>query len=127
MSAFAGKADIKTGLIPDFLIPCETVPRRLPLARLSWGLIFGWSSLRETLVHPHRLTEFCAPLTFAIFLAHAASAQVTDRMKATAPEKMMPVDKALKMRECEKRMEQQKIKMEDRSRFLDECVWAKAK
>jgi len=48
-------------------------------------------------------------------------------MKATAPEKMMPADKALKMRECEKRMEQQKIKMEDRSRFLDECVWAKAK
>jgi hypothetical protein len=48
-------------------------------------------------------------------------------MKATAPEKMMPVDKALKLRECEKRMEQQKIKMEDRSRFLDECVWAKAK
>jgi hypothetical protein len=36
-------------------------------------------------------------------------------------------DKALKMRECEKRMEQQKIKMEDRSRFMDECVWAKAK
>ena len=74
----------------------------------------------------HRLAEFSVPITFAIFLAHAASAQVTDR-KATAPEKMMPVDKALKMRECEKRMEQQKIKMEDRSRFLDECVWAKAK
>ena len=78
-------------------------------------------------MHPHRLTEFSVPTTLAIFLAHAASAQVTDRMKATAPEKMMPVDKAQKMRECEKRMEQQKIKMEDRSRFLDECVWAKAK
>ena len=77
-------------------------------------------------MHPHRLTEFSVPITLAIFFAHAA-AQVTDRMKATAPEKMMPVDKALKMRECEKRMEQQKIKMEDRSRFLDECVWAKAK
>jgi hypothetical protein len=35
------------------------------------------------------------PITLAIFLAHAASAQVTDRMKATAPEKMMPVDKVL--------------------------------
>jgi hypothetical protein len=31
---------------------------------------------------PHRLTEFSVPITFAIFLAHAASAQVTDRMKA---------------------------------------------
>jgi hypothetical protein len=78
-------------------------------------------------MNPHRLTEFSVPIILAIFLAHAASAQVTDRMKASAPEKMMPVDKALKMRECEKRMEQQKIKMEDRSRFLDECVWAKAK
>jgi hypothetical protein len=57
-------------------------------------------------MHPHRLTEFFVPITLAIFVAHAASAQVTDRMKATAPEKMMPVDKALKMRECEKRMEQ---------------------
>ena len=43
-------------------------------------------------------------------------------MKATAPEKMMPSDKAQKMRECEKRADQQKIKMEDRSRFVNECV-----
>ena len=28
---------------------------------------------------------------------------------------------------CEKRMQQQKIRTEDRSRFVDECVWAKAK
>ena len=40
-------------------------------------------------------------------------------MKATAPEKMMPSERASKMRECERRMEQQKIKMEDRSRFVD--------
>jgi hypothetical protein len=74
-----------------------------------------------------RLTVFYAALTFAMFLAHAAPAQMTPRMKATAPEKMMPAERASKMHECEKRMEQQKIKMEDRSRFLDECVWAKAK
>ena len=78
-------------------------------------------------MHPHRTTGFFAALTFAMFLAHAASAQVTDRMKATAPEKMMPVDKAQTMRECQKRAEQQKIKMENRSRFVDECVAAKAK
>ena len=78
-------------------------------------------------MHPHRATAFFAALTFAMFLAHAASAQVTDRMKATAPEKMMPVDKAPKMRECQKRAEQQKIKMENLSRFVDECVAAKAK
>jgi hypothetical protein len=43
-------------------------------------------------------------------------------MKATAPEKMMPSDKAQRMRECAKRAEQQKIKIEDRSRFVNECV-----
>ena len=42
-------------------------------------------------------------------------------------EKMMPADRASKMRECEKRMQQQKIRTEDRSRFVDECVWAKEK
>jgi hypothetical protein len=78
-------------------------------------------------MHPHPLTVFSVALTFAMFLAHAASAQMKDRIKATAPEKMMPADKVAKMRECEKRTEQQKIKMEDRSRFMDECVWAKAK
>ena len=30
----------------------------------------------------------------------------------------MPTNKAQKMRECEKRAEQQKIKLEDRSRFV---------
>ena len=48
-------------------------------------------------------------------------------MKATAPEKMMPSDKAQKMRECEKRASQQKIKVEDRSRFVNQCVAALAK
>ena len=78
-------------------------------------------------MHPHRLTVFFIALIFAMFFAHVTSAQVTDRMKATAPEKMMPADKTAKMRECKKRTEQQKIKMEDRSRFMDECIWAKTK
>jgi hypothetical protein len=60
-------------------------------------------------------------------LAQAASAPLADHMKATAPEKMMPAEMVSKMRECKKRAEEQKIKMEDRSHFVDECVWAKAK
>jgi hypothetical protein len=40
---------------------------------------------------------------------------------------MMPAERMSKMRECKKRAEEQKIKMEDRSHFVDECVWAKAK
>ncbi|HEX3340812.1 MAG TPA: hypothetical protein VHT68_16770 [Pseudolabrys sp.] len=78
-------------------------------------------------MQPHRPIAFFAALTFTMLLAHATSAQVVDRMKATAPEKMMPADKAPKMRECEKQAEQQKVKMEDRSRFVNECVAAKAK
>jgi hypothetical protein len=76
----------------------------------------------------HRRMAFLIALTFAAaFFAHTMSAQVPGPMKATAPEKMMPSDKAKKMRECEKRAEQQKIKMEDRSHFVNECIAAGAK
>jgi len=75
----------------------------------------------------YRLTQLLATLTVATFLAQPTSAQLVDRMKATAPEKMMPTERVPKMRECEKRAQEQKIKMEDRSRFVGECVWAKAK
>ena len=71
---------------------------------------------------------FLIALTFVVaFFVHIASAQVPGPMKATAPEKMMPSDKARKMRECEERAKQQRIKMEDRSRFVNECVAAEAK
>ena len=79
-------------------------------------------------MHRHCPTVFLATLTFvAVLLAHAASAQGPDHMKATAPEKMMPIDKAKKMRECEERAKQQKIRTEDHSRFVNECVAAGAK
>jgi hypothetical protein len=79
-------------------------------------------------MHQYRPMVFLISLTLAAaFFAYTASAQVPGPMKATAPEKMMPSNKAQKMRECEKRAEQQKIKMEDRSRFVDECVAAQAK
>ena len=76
----------------------------------------------------HHSTAFLATLILvAMVFTHAASAQGPDRMKATAPEKMMPSDKAQKMRDCEKRAKQQKIKMEDRSRFVNECIAVGAK
>ena len=64
---------------------------------------------------------------FALFFGIAAfgqagSAQMSGPMKATAPEKMMPREKAQKMRECDKRAEQQKIKMEDHARFVNKCM-----
>ena len=65
-------------------------------------------------------------LSFGVALfAYAASAQLPGPMKATAPEKMMPQEKAQKMRECTRRAEQQKIEMKDRARFINECVGTK--
>ena len=65
-------------------------------------------------------------LSFGVALfAHAASAQLPGPIKATAPEKMMPQEKAQKMRECTSRAEQQKIEMKDRARFINECVGTK--
>ncbi|MGB8447070.1 MAG: hypothetical protein WCE32_22110 [Pseudolabrys sp.] len=61
----------------------------------------------------------------AAIFANAASAQLPGPMKATAPEKMMPHEKAQKMRECAWRAEQQKIETKDRARFINECVGGK--
>ena len=74
-------------------------------------------------MHRHRSMALVCALSFgtATFV-QVASAQAPGRMKATAPEKMMPAEKAQKMRECERRAEQQKIKMEDRARFVNECI-----
>jgi hypothetical protein len=78
-------------------------------------------------MYSYRVALFLIALTLVTLLAQAASAPLADHMKATAPEKMMPAEMVSKMRECKKRAEEQKIKMEDRSHFVDECVWAKAK
>ena len=86
--------------------------------------VAGWNFFR---VYSYRLALFLTAVILLTFLAHAASAQLADHMKATAAEKMMPAERMSKMRECKKRAEEQKIKMEDRSHFVDECVWAKAK
>ena len=51
----------------------------------------------------HRSPTIGLPLLIFAFLMHAASAQGTNQIKATAPEKMMPADKAEKMRECQRR------------------------
>jgi uncharacterized membrane protein len=74
-------------------------------------------------MHRHRSMAFVCALSFgtATFV-QVASAQAPGRMKATAPEKMMPAEKAQKMRECERQAEQQKLKMEDRARFVNECI-----
>ena len=77
-------------------------------------------------MHRHRPMALLYVVSFGVALfAHAASAQLPGPMKATAPEKMMPQEKAQKMRECTRRAEQQKIEMKDRARFINECVGTK--
>ena len=74
-------------------------------------------------MHRHRSMAFVYALSLGMAtFVQVASAQAPGRMKATAPEKMMPAEKAQKMRECQRRAEQQKIKMEDRARFVNECI-----
>ena len=62
-----------------------------------------------------------APL-FILFLVTAVSAQPSAPIKATAPEKMLPPDRAMKMRTCKKRAMQMEIKMEDRTSFVINCM-----
>jgi hypothetical protein len=57
-----------------------------------------------------------------LFLATTVSAQTSAPMKATAPEKMLPSERAKKMRACEKLATQQKIIMGDRSSFVANCM-----
>jgi hypothetical protein len=61
----------------------------------------------------------------AAIFANATSTQLPGPMTANAPEKMMPHEKAQKMRECARRAEQQKIETKDRARFINECVGTK--
>ena len=70
------KADNETEPIPDSLSQCEPRHVGLPLScptfesKILDGLATG------SLMRHHRLTAFSAALTFAVFLTHAAPAQV---------------------------------------------------
>ena len=63
---------------------------------------------------------------FALTLSLFASAQATE-MKSTAPEKMTPPGESAAMRACDKLAMQQNVKMEDRARFVKDCVAKKMK
>jgi hypothetical protein len=46
-------------------------------------------------------------------------------MKPSAPQKMMSPNEAQKMRDCEKQAAQNNIKMDERSKFVMDCMTAK--
>jgi hypothetical protein len=71
-----------------------------------------------------RLIAFCATLTLS--LVFAAGAQTTS-MKPSAPQKMMSPAEAEKMRGCEQLAAQNNIKMDERSKYVMDCMTAKVK
>ncbi len=71
------------------------------------------------------------PRRIALLTAVTASlvcgAVLAQPMKPSAPQKMMSPDEAKKMRACEKHAADQNIKMDERSKFVMDCMTAKAK
>ena len=55
----------------------------------------------------------------------AAAANAQSSMKPSAPQKMMSPSEARKMRDCEKQAADQNIKMDERSKFVMDCMTAK--
>jgi hypothetical protein len=56
---------------------------------------------------------------------YAAGASAQAAMKPTAPQKMMSPEGAKKMRACEKQAADQNIKMDERARFIMDCMTKK--
>jgi predicted DNA repair protein MutK len=57
-----------------------------------------------------------------LFLMSELSAAETVTKNFTAMEKMRPDDQVPKMQACNKRAIDEKIKMADRTRFIQECI-----
>jgi hypothetical protein len=74
--------------------------------------------------------SFGFALVALLLLSAPTEAQKSDAakaMKATAPMKMTPPGAGEAMRECDKMAMDQHIKMEDRARFVNDCVAKKMK
>ena len=67
---------------------------------------------------------FVLPMAAIMSLACGAAA-AQPSMKPSAPQKMMSPDEAQKMRACEKQAADQNIKMDERSKFVMDCMTAK--
>jgi hypothetical protein len=73
-----------------------------------------------------RLIAFRSAIMVSLLLATAA-ASAENPMKPTAPEKMMSPDQKQKMHECEQLAAQHHIKMDERAKFLMDCMTGKVK
>jgi hypothetical protein len=61
-------------------------------------------------------------LSFACTVAYAQSS-----MKPSAPQKMMSPDEAERMHDCQKQAARNNIKMDERAKYVMDCMTAKAK
>ena len=66
-------------------------------------------------------------LLTAVTMSLVCRAAIAQPMKPSAPQKMMSPNEAQKMRACEKQAADQNIKMNERSKFVMDCMAGKAK
>jgi hypothetical protein len=66
-------------------------------------------------------------LLTTVTVSLVCGAAIAQPMKPSAPQKMMSPNEALKMRACEKQVADQNIKMDERSKFVMDCMTGKAK
>ena len=70
------------------------------------------------------------PTTFVLAFALSVSAGVAlaqSDMKPTAPAKMMPPDEKARLETCQQKAAQQNIKMDERAKFVMDCMKEMAK
>jgi hypothetical protein len=61
------------------------------------------------------------------FMLLTAAAQADNAMKATAPEHMTPPGESKAMQECNELAMERHVKMEERTRFVQDCIAEKMK
>ena len=66
-----------------------------------------------------------ALLTAVALSLVCAAASAQSSMKPSAPQKMMSPAEAQKMHDCEKQAADQNIKMDERAKFVMDCMMAK--
>jgi hypothetical protein len=73
-----------------------------------------------------RLTAIASAIVFGAILC-AGAAGANDAMNPTAPTRMMPPDEKARLDACRQKAAQQNIKMDERARFIMDCMKDMAK
>lgn len=79
---------------------------------------------RQSVAFVPRPRGMCRGVILGFLVAGTAAAQPA--MKATAPDKMMPPGEKKRLEECQKMAAQKNVEMDERARYLMDCMKAKA-